>query len=56
MDIIDRCNCTHNNRAGTKSHARYEGYKTARTLAAYLALGGSRADAAFDAKRGWVFC
>mmetsp|Transcript_18970 Transcript_18970/g.75646 ORF Transcript_18970/g.75646 Transcript_18970/m.75646 type:complete len:1016 (+) Transcript_18970:33-3080(+) len=41
-------------KVGSKSHARYEGYKAATTVEEYLRLGGSRADLKHDRKRGFV--
>ena len=41
-------------RAGSKSHARYEQYKAAKTRAHFRALGGSSADYAHDMSKGYV--
>ena len=41
-------------RKGSKSAARYEIYKSATTLQDYYALGGTKADARHDLKRGFL--
>ena len=33
---------------GSAAHARYEMYKTAKTVGEYLSLGGTRADLRYD--------
>jgi len=41
-------------RRDSKSWTRYEAYKVATTTTEYLALGGTRADLAYDSARGFV--
>jgi hypothetical protein len=41
-------------RSGSDSHARYEGYKGAKTVQEALELGATRADIAWDLKKGFV--
>ena len=39
---------------GTLTHARFEFYKTAKTVGEFMALGGRREDVIWDAKKGFV--
>ena len=41
-------------KVGSKSHARYEVYKAANTLAEFVELGGTRADIKYDMERGFL--
>ena len=41
-------------RANSKSHRRYENYKSAKTLDEFRARGGTAADLSHDTKRGFV--
>ena len=41
---------------GTKCFARYESYKSARTLGEVLSLGGLREDVHFDIAKGYITC
>ena len=54
LDAVVEFSQTNPKSAGSKSHALYEAYKTARSLNAMLRLGGRRGDIYNDMQRGYL--
>jgi len=50
IEYIDR----NPKRKGSKAHARFQKYMTAKTVAKFLELGGLKADLRYDSEKGFV--